>query len=53
MNRDHDVAIFKKLDARADELRVERLLDERILTLHFEMKEKKVLWNFGPRTPPC
>jgi len=46
LNREHDVAIFKKLDAIADESRVDEILNRSIHTSHFQFEEDEVLRKF-------
>ena len=46
LNRKHDVAIFKKLDAIADESRVDEILNRSIYTSHFHFEEHDVLRQF-------
>jgi len=46
LNREHDVAIFQKLDAIADESRVDEILNRSIYTRHFHFEEHDVLRQF-------
>ncbi len=46
LNREHDVAIFKKLDAIADEPCIDKILNSSIYTSYFHIAEDKVLQDF-------
>ena len=43
INREHDVAIFKKLDAMADEASVDKILNSRIYNSDFRIEDDHVL----------
>lgn len=46
LNREHDVAIFKKLDAIADEPRIDKILNTSIYTSYFHAEEDDLLAKF-------
>ena len=46
LNREHDAAIFKKLDVNADESRVDKILNQSIFTSYFYYEEYDVLRQF-------
>jgi hypothetical protein len=46
LNREHDLAIFKKLNAIADEPRIDKILNSSIYTSYFHIEEHHVLQDF-------
>jgi hypothetical protein len=45
-NRQHDVAVFQKLDDILDESRIEKILNHSIFTEYFRFEEREQLYTF-------